>query len=343
MVLIGSRSLGTADEASDYDILAVVPTLSFLGVIRRVHELEEHLAQSHGKKFKISPVPMIRLRFGRGNLLFHKARHEGRVLLGRDLRLLFPDVPLEDLGMDTVYSVFFSGILALLEDLRPSILRQVGQNPIHGSLDRRALKALGYAGQALLLTKAIYELEDTRIRKAGELFKGELEFDRISHALDLGARLRNTPANGTQGRDFWEKTRDDLFRVFVALVRHDAEGEVGSLKEAMRAYSSSASSLTTVNLQYALLNFLINREVDLTFIRNRVRPDRGLHLGLLCLSWALQPDGTVDGSRLEYISRFLPQLDSPTIESLEESWTMASAWVMKHWTPACALMGFGPW
>lgn len=338
---MGSRALGTADEESDYDIVVVLPNLAFLRRLRSIPYLENHLKHSLRRKFKISPIPSVRLHWPRGNLFFYKIREEGRLLFGSDIRRLLKKASLEDLGSDAIYSLLFSALIALMEDVTPHSFKHKAEDTHQqDTLARKAAKAVENCGQVYLLTSGIYRSGSEEVRRTLEEIDDCLAPKDLLDDLQICCRLRSGFPLEMDPIEFWHKARSDLLQAFVELVCHFSGRPVDSVQEAMKSYLSDTSPVPVIHVQYAILNLLMNEEIDLTFLRRRQRPDRSIQLGLLCLAWAVNVEGEVHEGRLRHLSKLLPQLKSSLEVEPRDAWMRAHAWMNTHWTPACALMGF---
>src|SRR6266498_4744449 len=62
VILIGSRATGEADDASDYDLLVVMPVRRIPFLLRRMNLTAKRLEADLGARVSINPLPSFRLR-----------------------------------------------------------------------------------------------------------------------------------------------------------------------------------------------------------------------------------------------------------------------------------------
>jgi predicted nucleotidyltransferase len=79
VILLGSRAIGTARAASDYDVLVVMPLVRIPFVLRRLKRVAMRLGEELGVPVSVNPLPASRLK-RRTSLFTWKVRTEGRVL-----------------------------------------------------------------------------------------------------------------------------------------------------------------------------------------------------------------------------------------------------------------------
>jgi predicted nucleotidyltransferase len=112
VLLLGSRAVGTANPASDYDIVVPLPLLFVPLRLGRLKVAAERLQLSLGAPVSVNPIPTSRLQNGR-SLFVWKLRREARVLSApRDFVLREPSAP--PVNDETVFSYLASALLYLL-------------------------------------------------------------------------------------------------------------------------------------------------------------------------------------------------------------------------------------
>jgi predicted nucleotidyltransferase len=164
VVLCGSRAIGTAGAASDFDVLVVLPARRLPGAVRRLGALSRSLEAELGAPVSVNPLPAFRLR-SRGNLFAWKIRAEGRVLAppaGFALRDGCP--PPHDAGQARSY--LLSALLFLIGEADPA---QLAADPLPAGAARAARKALLHLAQLRLIRRGTYAARlDEALAAAGD-------------------------------------------------------------------------------------------------------------------------------------------------------------------------------
>jgi hypothetical protein len=80
VLLAGSRALGTAEPASDWDVLAVLPARRVPFAVRRLAAVSRDLGAALGAAVTVNALPAFRLAHAGRNLFVWKVAREGRVL-----------------------------------------------------------------------------------------------------------------------------------------------------------------------------------------------------------------------------------------------------------------------
>jgi predicted nucleotidyltransferase len=149
VLLLGSRAVGTATPASDYDIVVALPLLLLPLRLRRLKVAAERLQLALGAPVSVNPIPASRLQSGR-SLFVWKLRREARVLSApRDFVLNKPGAP--PVNDESVFSYLASALLYLLA-CAPS----PGERADPFELRQGVRKALLHLGQLRLMRLGSY-------------------------------------------------------------------------------------------------------------------------------------------------------------------------------------------
>src|SRR6266542_6271972 len=294
VILIGSRATGEADEASDYDLLVIIPVRRIPFLLRRVNLTAKRLETELGARVSINPLPPFRLRRPGRSLLPWKVRREGKVLSSPSGFTLGAAEPVEVTAeMASSYAV--SAIQYLIEHLQPAEL-SLPSVPPH--LRRAVRKALLHAAQLRLLRTGRY----------APTLDGALGMLEPADARELGrlARTCDRP-------DAWFATRDLLI------------GEIDEEPPTrMRALAA--------NVQYAALSALRGRSFRAkAFAEERPIGDR-LRRSVVLLAGSIRPGGPVDPGGVSIAVAALPNFLRPSGEAewtavrdlIEREWAKAT-------------------
>jgi len=276
VILIGSRATGEADEASDYDLLVVMPVLRIPFLLRRMNLTAKRLEAELGARVSINPLPRFRLRRPGRSLLPWKVRREGKILSSPSGFTLGAAEPAKvTTEMSSSYAT--SAIHYLIEQLQPAEL-SLPSVPPH--LQRAVRKALLHAAQLRLLRTGRYA--PTLDEALGMLEPAD--------ARELGrvARMCDRP-------DAWFATLDLLI------------GEIDEEPPTrMRALAA--------NVQYAALSALRGRSFRAkAFAEERPIGDR-LRRSVVLLAGSIRPGGTVDPGGVSSAVAALPNFLRPSCE-----------------------------
>jgi hypothetical protein len=261
----------------------------------------ERLQRELGVPVSINPLPSARLRHPGRSLLPWKVRLEGRVLgapAGFDLN----EAPGATEGVTEVMrtSYAISGLLFLLEDLRPPDLARRTLPPQQA---RAVRKALRHAVQLTLLRTGRY---------APTLDGALALLDK-----EEGAGLRRLAA-AFEKTATWFEVRDLL--IDDAVGGRSREGLPGTLLR---------------NVQFAALSAMRRRGIRPRALLERRRIGGRLEEATALLATAIGPRGEVDAHRFAAAARALPDFLRPR----DPSWPALRDVVVREWPQANPLLG----
>lgn len=166
IVLVGSRAIGMSSEASDYDVLVVLPISRIPGALGRLRRLGETLSREFGAGVSLNPIPEAVVRHGQ-SLYAWKVRKEGRVLSApTGFELGWDDEPIQ-LTAENEFSYLASAAMYLLETVPTTPPGSRAEMLHHGRrkamLHLAQLRLLRRGAYARCLESALADLDDRQL------------------------------------------------------------------------------------------------------------------------------------------------------------------------------------
>jgi predicted nucleotidyltransferase len=189
VLLLGSRATGTANAASDFDLLVLMPVVQIPFRLRRLRGVAHDLSLRLGVPVSLNPFPTSRLN-RQQSLFAWKVRREGRVLWAP------PDFELPSTGRVRLtwrmrFSLAGSAAFYLVEAARSDSLPKRVHNVEKCLLHLAQVRLLDGGRYASSLLPALAELDDERFERAAHT-SGQIEGFVLARELlqeELGALL----------------------------------------------------------------------------------------------------------------------------------------------------------
>ena len=152
VLLAGSRALGTAHAASDYDVSVVLPLRRIPWATRSLAEAARHLSAVLGRDVSVNPVPRFRMRRPGGSLFVGKLQAEA-VTLAAPPGWSLCRRPLTGVTTFAATSALLSAAQVLLATFGPAVM--IG-GPVPSQARNSLRKAALHVAQVRLLRSGRY-------------------------------------------------------------------------------------------------------------------------------------------------------------------------------------------
>jgi O-antigen/teichoic acid export membrane protein len=317
VLLAGSRALGTAHAASDYDVSVVLPLLRIPRAAPRLARASGNLSTQLGVPVTVNAVPEFRMRRPGGSLFVGKLRAEG-VVLAAPRGWSLSRQPLTGVTAFAACSMLLSAVRSLLEAFDPGTM--TGPQRRSGGRSGGALrKAALLVAQVRLLRSGCYASD---LAGALALLRGLPPTDDGIPGPELATALTASLTAPTEVEGFMCLRRCILQQL----------APVGD-----RPFHVPAAKSLVRNAQYAALARLRGRKRWRVALRREL-VESALARTQLALLCALDPGaaGGVDVYQLGQAERACPLPPRP---AERRSWEDLRALVLAEWLDAHPLVG----
>lgn len=337
IILTGSRASGHATNNSDYDIIAVMGTLSAVAHYRRLRRAQASLTRSLGVEVTVNPLTRSRMRRARGNLFLFKVKHQGVTLYGRDVLKELDCGGLKDIPTERYISLLSSASRSLVQGAHP-LLNGQGQ-ALGGEAAQALAKALLMYAELHLYLKGIHQPDPLALAHSCQ----ETGDRGLAEDVGLAVAVRYTQPADTLPRDLWYRCRGYLWDTFARLAGPASPGVAPDPIRLGWAYVRRGGWAIPKNLEYLALSFLATRKLLWRSLLTRHPVNRRLRVALLWLALAVGTDGAVETFFLTEVGRLLKGFVSLPALSRDQAgsspWLSLREAVLEHWGCSETVMG----
>lgn len=326
IILCGSKALGKSlSKNSDYDIIVVMKTFLVPFYIKKIKKIEEEL-KNIGVNASINPLPILRIRYSKGNLFLYKVKLEGRTLYGKDFLNEIDAGDLRKMPPRRFFSYLFSGAKELIKNFDPE-----NKSPSRILLYDSA-KAIIYCAETLLMTKGLYF---TNKNDMIDYLDGELRKD-----FEASLNIINDRSTNIDPVYLWLRARNHVISVFLKLMEifYKAKDDV------IEVYLRDNDYRFFKNLEYIILTFFIKKKSNIKPIFSKKSVEKKMFESLLLLLLSIDRDNYKIIIEKDYLKDCIKILNSfikinDNNKDKKKLWYCARDKILENWQYACSVMG----
>ena len=344
IILFGSKAknnLQLPNVNSDYDIFVVLPFALVPLNYRKLKFIEMKIYNKLNIDVSINPLPILRLRRAKGNLLFYKMKNEGITIFGKDYLTEMEVGTILDIDPDEFFSYYFSSVRFLVKDM--SVLNPLSNINL-SIFAYNIAKSVLYCSEIREYLNGIY-LENrfeilNYILSSDYFYRDEKRYvNLIKFSLNVFGENNYTLR---ELYEFWFLARDFSFSTFNLLAKK-YDVKIDQEKQ-LSAYQSKKFTLVKAS-QYVVLSLLRKRVFPLKLFLKRISVERKVYVCIFYLMSSIKEingenfvveDKTLSYSYDALLSSNLIDKDEYLSLNHSKKWEKLKDCVLENWSIACS-------
>lgn len=326
IILCGSKVLGKSlSKDSDYDVIVVMKTFLIPFYFKKIKKIEKELKNT-GINASINPLPILRIKFSKGNLFLYKVKLEGKTIFGKDFLNKINVGELKEMPPRRFFSYLFSGAKELIKNFDPEV-DNLNEIVLYDSA-----KTIIYCTETLLTIEGLY-FPDKKImlNHLNDKLRKDLKI-----ALDIidGKNVNIHPTY------FWFRAKNHVIMAFSTLME-----KYYRVKDfdAVERYINSYDYRILKNFEYVILSIFTKNKLNLSFVCSRKSVEKRIFESLLLLLMSVECyKGKVIMTE-NFLKKCITNLGYSEIKfektDVKELWCYARDEILEKWQCACSVLG----
>lgn len=340
IVLFGSKAKNNLIipflPKTDYDVFVILPFVLIPLYYKKLKFIEMTLYNEFGVDASINPLPLIRLKRSKGNLLFFKMINEGITLYGRDYLKTADVGSITDIDPDEFISYYFSSVRFLIKDLES--FDRLTETEVNNILYDIA-KSVLYCSELLQYIEGIYIQDKIVVLKEtlnSKYLCGEYERFRniVCFTLEIYCGRISSTINLSE---YWFLAKE--YSIFTSNILFNKLNLGIDTESSLDQYNMKKFSIVK-SLQYAVLSCLKKNNFPIITLMKRTSVERKIYLSAYYLMKSIDVGFEINSSDLINAKNALLSaqlIDETSISSLNSyrMWIELKFCLLDNWDIAC--------